>query len=165
MPLVGANFPWRELLGSREHPELVTPFEELPRIAVYNLTRLVFVHLQPLRGHVGSVLPTSGYRSPELSTAVRGPHASSRRSKHETGEAVDYVVLEADSADVWRALVLDELEGVEFDRLAVYVDEEPSRFHAGIRPLESGPLRRLLYVVEAGEWREVTVDEALELPV
>ena len=165
MPLATENFPWRELLDSREHPELVTPFEELAPIVVYNLTRLLFVHLQRLRDHVGGVLPTSGYRGPELSAAVRGPHASSRPSTHESGRAVDYVLFEADPADVWRALVLDELEGVEFDRLAIYPDEEPSRFHADIRPLESGPLRRRLYTVEAGEWRRVAVDEALELSV
>ena len=165
MPLASENFSWGELLGSREHPELVTSFDQLPRIVVYNLARLVFVHLQPLRRHVGGVLTTSGYRGPALSAAVRGPHASSRPSTHESGRAVDYVLLEADPADVWRALVLDELEGVEFDRLAIYPDEESSRFHADIRPLESGPMRRLLYAVEAGEWRRVTVDEALKLPV
>ena len=165
MPLAGANFPWAELVASREHPELVTPFEELPRIAVYNLTRLVFVHLQPLRGHVGGVLPTSGYRGPALSAAVRGPLTSSRPSKHESGEAVDYVLLEADPADVWRALILDELEGVHFDRLCLYVDEERPRFHADIRPLEAGPLRRQLFADHGDGWQMLSVDEALAVLV
>lgn len=61
-----------------------TPTEE----AVCNLGRLCTIALQPLRDGLGPVIVSSGYRSPQLNTAV----GSSLRSAHVRGLAADLTV-------------------------------------------------------------------------
>ena len=52
--------------------------------------------LQPVRDHFGRVKVTSGFRSPELCTAI----GSSLTSQHSKAEAVDFECLGVDNAEV-----------------------------------------------------------------
>ena len=75
-----------------------------------NLIDLCMYLLQPLRDHLGTAITvTSGYRSPELNTKLRG----SSTSQHLTGHAVDIVVprmSNKDAADYIRNnLIFDQL--------------------------------------------------------
>lgn len=62
-----------------------------------NLKHLVEVVCQPARDHFGKpVIITSGYRSPELNTAIGG----STTSQHCKGEAVDMEILGVSNKDL-----------------------------------------------------------------
>ena len=52
--------------------------------------------LQPVRDHFGRVKVTSGYRSPELCTAI----GSSINSQHAKAEAADFEVMGTDNAEL-----------------------------------------------------------------
>ena len=52
--------------------------------------------LQPVRDHFGRVKVTSGYRSPELCTAI----GSSINSQHAKAEAADFEVIDTDNAEL-----------------------------------------------------------------
>ena len=52
--------------------------------------------LQPVRDHFGRVKVTSGYRSPELCTAI----GSSVNSQHAKAEAADFEVMGTDNAEL-----------------------------------------------------------------
>tara|TARA_R100000781_G_scaffold16010_1_gene13177 strand:- start:2465 stop:2941 length:477 start_codon:yes stop_codon:yes gene_type:complete len=52
--------------------------------------------LQPVRDHFGRVKVTSGYRSPELCTAI----GSSVNSQHARAEAADFEVMGTDNAEL-----------------------------------------------------------------
>ena len=52
--------------------------------------------LQPIRDHCGRVKVTSGFRSPELCTAI----GSSINSQHARAEAADFVVICVDNAEL-----------------------------------------------------------------
>jgi hypothetical protein len=53
--------------------------------------------LQPVRDHFGRVKITSGYRSPELCTAI----GSSINSQHARAEAADFEVIGTDNAELF----------------------------------------------------------------
>ena len=52
--------------------------------------------LQPVRDHFGRVKVTSGYRSPELCTAI----GSSINSQHAKAEAAEFEVIDTDNAEL-----------------------------------------------------------------
>ena len=76
--------------------------------------------LQPVRDHFGRVKVTSGYRSPELCTAI----GSSINSQHAKAEAADFEVMGTDNAELadW---IKDNLP---YDQLILeyYTPEEPN---------------------------------------
>lgn len=155
MPRASANFTFDELTRSSEHPELVTPFDELDPGVVVNLMWLVGVYLQPLRDAVGPVWLESGYRGPLLNRAV-----GSTSPVHPAGLAADHWPLEVPVFEVWPRLVRNELEGVDFDRLTIYPSER--RLHVDVRP-PGETQRRLLYVDEGDGWHRVSAGEALAI--
>lgn len=105
---ITANFGWKELLGSAEHPELVPiniPDERQARALVEVVTRCV----QPARDRFGPCKVTSGYRCPALNRAVGGEVTS----QHQDGEAVDFEPLSAEIETVFRWCVLN----LDFDQV------------------------------------------------
>lgn len=155
MPKASPWFGFDELTRSSEHAELVTPFEELPRVVIVHLMWLVHVYLHPLRRHVGPVHVESAYRSLELNAAV-----GSESPVHPAGLAADHWPLEVPVFDVWARLVRRELEGVDFDRLAIY--PRGRRMHVDVRPAGMTQ-RRLLYVDEGDGWHRLSAPEALAI--
>lgn len=78
------NFNETEFSVSRSHPDLV---DDVPAQYVPKLQRLAVYGLQIVRDRTNQSLTVlSGYRSPELNSAVGG----SRTSQHVMGEAADF---------------------------------------------------------------------------
>jgi zinc D-Ala-D-Ala carboxypeptidase len=84
------------------------------------LTELVVNILEPVRAQFGPFSPTSGYRCPQLNTAISG----ARNSQHMTGQAADIVMPRITRFDLaqWIERTLD------FDQLILelYSPGEPN---------------------------------------
>ena len=89
------NFSLRELTKSQT-AERKGISNEPSEEHIENLKLLCENILQPVRDHFGRVKVTSGYRSPELCTAI----GSSVNSQHAKAEAADFECLGVDNAEL-----------------------------------------------------------------
>lgn len=153
---ISLNFPAADLIVSSHHPELVVPFEDLPAQVVLNLTRMVYLFLQPLRDVVGPVITTSGYRSPELNAAVGG----SKTSRHLLGLASDFYAPRRAAIEVFMLLASGQTHAT-FDRLCLY--PRKNRMHVDLGQVEDVRPRRLFYIDHGNGWKIITELEAAEL--
>lgn len=104
------NFSLNEFTDSPKAKAKGISNEPTPE-ALENLKELVQDLLQPLRDRIGkSFRITSGYRSPELNSAVGG----SKTSQHNKGQAVDFLVKDMTPLEVCRFIAAS---GLEFDQL------------------------------------------------
>ena len=92
---------------------------------IYKLTLLATELLQPLRGRLGALRVTSGYRSPQLSEVI----GSSSNSQHCRYEAVDVQYVrrgKMDNLAIYNALIELDLDYdqciLEFGNATEYVD-------------------------------------------
>ena len=76
-----------------------------PELIVDNIRNLVKACLQPLRDECGPIYISSGYRPLELNTRIGG----SMRSRHMTGDAVDFSVTNMTPYDVCELIIAMEL--------------------------------------------------------
>jgi len=115
---LSANFSLREFTKSQTAARKGIDNEAPPEV-VAKLRDLCVAVLQPIRDHFGTVTVNSGYRSPELNTAIGG----STSSQHMVGEAAD-IEVRADNLDLahWIA------DNLEFDQLIseCYVPGDPA---------------------------------------
>ncbi len=155
---ISRNFAAAELTVSAHHPELVTPFEDLPTPKCVNLVRVVYEFLQPLRSVVGPVVVTSGYRSSELNAAVGGAELS----RHYYGLAVDFYTPENAAIEVFMLLAAGQTHAM-FDRLCLYPIK--NRLHMDLGEVEDGPPRRLFYIDAGRGWDPISESEAARLMV
>lgn len=103
------NFTLRELTRSQTAARKGI-YNLPPQDVVHKLRDLCVQILEPVRLHYGvPIVPSSGYRSPELNAAVGG----SKTSQHCKGEAVDFEVPGVSNYDLadWmrKNLILDQL--------------------------------------------------------
>lgn len=157
---ISEHFAVDELNRSASFPELVQPVETWPPEIVFNVARLVFVTLEPVRRFYGKPLVvTSGLRSRRLNAAISG----SSSSRHLEGLAADFYLDGVPAAKVFLDAARHALRSVakvEFDRLALYPQE--GRLHADLRPFQEGDSRGKLYVARP-KWSELDDGEAATL--
>lgn len=117
-----ARPPFREQLT--EHftvAELTVTRQPFPNVppapAIAKLRRLCRQLLEPWRLHVGPIVVSSGYRSPEVNRAVGGQ----RDSQHLIGEAADCVSTRMPLDQAWRVLVRMVEERFPLDQGIIYV--------------------------------------------
>ena len=158
MPKLSPNFSTFEATRSIEHPRLALPWVELPPMHAANLQRGVDCFLQPVRDFAGKQRVLSAYRSDALNDILPG---ASKRSRHRTGLAWDFIPDFFDQFALFKLLAQGEIEGASWDRLTLYISRDVPNFHVDFRPWEQGPQRGRLYTAQP--WREVTVEDVLAL--
>lgn len=118
----GDFFHWSEF--ERTGTRLPNPIPARARICILTLCAYV---LDPLRRQVDKpLLITSGYRSPEVNSAVGG----SKTSAHMTGEAADIKCPGLDAHDLVEAILLAD---IDFDQVIAYAPSRGGHVHVGIR--------------------------------
>lgn len=147
--IIAPNFELEELLRSSDHPELAAAAAELPARVAFNIARLVYLVLVPLRERFGPVVVTSGYRPPPLNAAVGG----SDSSRHLTGCAADLELGRHPAPDAWKVIQRGGVRAA-WDRLAWY--EQDGRFHVDIDE-DAQQQRGRLYVARPGGWQRVEI--------
>ncbi len=158
MPKLSPSFSAFEVTRSIEHPELALAWELLAAQHAANLQRLVDCFLQPVRDVAGRIRVLSGYRPDALNDIL--PSAS-KRSRHRTGLAVDFIPDHFDQFALFKLLAQGQIEGAGWDRLTLYTSRGIPNFHVDLRPWEQGPQRGRLYTAQP--WQEVTVEDVLAL--
>lgn len=148
--LLTGNFHDWELSVSSDHPELITPFDELPAHLVANAMRVLLEFGQPSRDLAGEHEVLSFIRGPELNNTVGGVPTSS----HLTGLGLDFRPVGLITPKTyWSMAEIGSLAGAgaRWDKLNMYTRFDPASFHVGLRPVEAGPGRMRLYV----DWKRI----------
>lgn len=95
---LSVHFRLDEFLRSRHYPAIAARMRPTQR-EIYRLRLLCHTVLEPIREYVDRPITiTSGFRSLELNSKLRG---SSRTSQHLYGEAADLVIAGCDLLDVF----------------------------------------------------------------
>lgn len=140
MPEVAPGFWDWELCTSREHPELVTPFGELPVRQVVNAMQGVYELLVPTRRRAGRIRVESFIRGEDLNRAVGGVDDSD----HLVGRAVDFVPIDMSPEELLDLFLAGDVPGAEWHKLNFYTDRRA--FHGAWRPVAEGPGERLVFI-------------------
>lgn len=90
------HFKLSEFVVSRDHPEIASHIVPTAEQADQFLWLCTFA-LEPIRSKFGPVVITSGLRSAELNSVLKGVPGS----QHERGEAVDFEVLKHDMEEIY----------------------------------------------------------------
>jgi hypothetical protein len=87
--------------------------------ALSSLRTLCVAILEPLRKSTGPLKVSSGYRSPEVNTAIKG----STSSQHCKGQAADVIPTNGDRASAWTELLRLNEAGFPVDQMIIYEDK------------------------------------------
>lgn len=142
MANLSPNFTLIEMISSDRAKKLGIP--NIPDDAhVMNLISLCQDLLEPMRAIIGMPMKiNSGYRSPEVNTAVGGVW----NSAHLDGRAADFVVPSMDLNQAWGMLVLKKDE-LPFDQLIWETNRLGSQWiHAAIAKQGETPRKEVLYL-------------------
>tara|TARA_Y100001973_G_scaffold42302_1_gene63201 strand:- start:4049 stop:4513 length:465 start_codon:yes stop_codon:yes gene_type:complete len=122
-----------------------------------NLARLCCEVLEPLRALCGPLRVNSGYRSPDVNTAIGG----AKNSAHTYGRAADLVPIKNGNAlDLVLAL---KDSGIPFDKAILEYRGQSPWLHVQVRNIERAPRGRLLMSLSAGVFEEFDeTDQRLE---
>lgn len=146
--LLTPNYHDWELSVSSDHPDLVTPFDQLEPLLVANAMRVLLEFAQPSRDLAGRHEVLSFIRSPALNEALPG---ASPTSSHMLGLALDFRPPDPRLyLELAKGGMLEEA-GCRWDKLNMYTKFDPFSFHVALRPAEAGAGRMLLYV----DWERI----------
>ena len=117
MSSVSADFTERELVASRDHPELELVLEELEPRILLNASRIVWTFMQHARDHAGRLAVLSFIRSRALSEATPGAKIG---GSHEDGLAVDFQPLDMTPEAFFEAIRRGHVPRASWDKLNLY---------------------------------------------
>ncbi|MCP4871593.1 MAG: hypothetical protein GY898_23030 [Proteobacteria bacterium] len=143
---VSTDFTQRELVRSRDFPELELELVEVEAFVLINAAWVVFSFLQPARTRAGGRLGVLSFiRGDDLNDMLVRHRGAKPDSDHKVGLAADFVPLDMTAEAFFELAMTGELEaaGCSWDKLNLY--EDPGTFHVAHRPVGAGPPRMRVY--------------------
>ncbi len=136
---IAPHFVARELVASRDHPELALALEEVEPWILINALRVVWCSLVPFRSVAGRIGVLSFIRGVDLNELVGGVDDSA----HLIGLAADFKPLDVTAAEFFGTVKRGHAAGATFDKLNFYSDRDT--FHVAHRPVDAGAPRQRIY--------------------
>lgn len=143
---IAPHFVGRELVISRQHPELELVLEEVEPWILINALRVLWCSLVPFRSVAGRIAVLSFIRPEDLNAMVGGVDDSD----HLVGLAADFRPLDIAPHEFFELVKRGHCAGATFDKLNLYGDA--GTFHVAHRPVDAGPPRGLIF----RDWQRIT---------